>query len=66
MTTTGLADTYRNEQFWHKTEFQYEFERKMILLNAGGPDNSTLALNLLTCLDHDMTRVIDFLKNLIM
>ena len=65
MTTTGLADTYRNEQFMHKAEFQYEFERKMILLNAGGPDNAALALNYLTCLDHEMTRVIAFLKNLI-
>ena len=65
MITTGLADTYRNEQFMHKPEFVYEFDRKMILMNAGGPDNSQLALNILTCCDHDMTRLIGFLKNLI-
>ena len=55
MTKTGLADSYRNEQYLPKPDFIYEFERKTILMNAGGPDNSKLAHNILVCLNHDLT-----------
>jgi hypothetical protein len=30
MVKTGLADTYRNEQFFLKLDFFYNFERNMI------------------------------------
>jgi hypothetical protein len=54
MTFTGLADTYRKQEFVPKFDFLYNFERKTVLLNAGGPDKSKLALNLLRCLDDDL------------
>lgn len=38
MTGTGLADTYRNEQYVPKSDFSYNFERKMIALNFNNPD----------------------------
>jgi hypothetical protein len=44
---TGLADTYRNEQYVPKLDFFYEHERKMLAINFNNPDKSTLSVNLL-------------------
>ena len=63
MMQTGLADTYRKQEFVPKPDFFYEFERKQIMLNAGGPDKSMLALNILRCVDHDLSRVLEWLDN---
>jgi hypothetical protein len=52
MTKTGLADTYRNEQFFPKPDFLYNFERNMIAINFGGPDQSKLARNLMVSLKY--------------
>jgi len=38
MTFTGLADRYRNQQFFPKPRFVYEHERLMIGANFGGSD----------------------------
>lgn len=62
MTKTGLADKYRNEHFLPKPDFIYEFERKTVHLNAGGPDNSKLAHNILVCLNHDLQAIREVLK----
>ena len=61
-TKTGVADTYRNEQFITKFDFLYQFERKTVHLNAGGPDNSRLAYNMLVCLNHDLSAIREVLS----
>ena len=33
MTYTGLADTYRNEQYFMKPDFLYNLEREIIAIN---------------------------------
>lgn len=38
MIKTGLADTYRNEQYVPKSDFFYEQERQMLYLNFNNPD----------------------------
>ena len=53
MVSTGLADTYRNEQYFPKLEVFYNFERYMLALNFANPDQSKTARNLacyLNCL----------------
>ena len=35
---TGLADTYRNEQYIPKYDYFYEQERRMLALNFNNPD----------------------------
>ena len=54
MVTTGLADTYRNEQYFPKMDLFYNFERNMIMINFGGPDKDKLAKNLLTHLNYNL------------
>jgi len=49
MTHTGLADTYRNEQYVVIPDWLYNWERKMIGLNFNSPDKSQVALNILRC-----------------
>ena len=46
MTTTGFADTYRNEQFLPKKDFFYNHERNMIAINYANPDKSKVARNI--------------------
>ena len=46
---TGLADTYRNEQYFPKLDMFYEAERQLILINFNNPDQSKVAKNILTC-----------------
>jgi hypothetical protein len=43
MTTTGLADTYRNEQFFPKFDVFYNFERNMLTMNFANPDKGKVA-----------------------
>jgi hypothetical protein len=62
MTKTGLADKYRNEHFLPKPDIIYDWERKAIHLNAGGPDNSVLAYNILVCLNHDLQAICSWLN----
>lgn len=38
MIYTGLADTYRNEQYFPKWDVFYNFERYMIAINFANPD----------------------------
>ena len=57
---TGLADTYRNEQYVPKSDLQYERERQLILLNFNNPDKGKVALNVLKCLRHDYQALIDW------
>jgi hypothetical protein len=52
MVTTGLADTYRNEQYFPKLDFFYNFERNMIALNFANPDKGAVARNLIVHLNH--------------
>eukprot|EP00347_Sterkiella_histriomuscorum_P013534 403364343 len=47
MTYTGLADTYRNEQYFPKIDIFYNFERYMIAMNFANPDTSKTARNIL-------------------
>lgn len=35
---TGYADTYRNEQFLSRSDFWYNYERKMHAINFRNPD----------------------------
>ena len=66
MTHTGLADTYRNEQYVSKSDFCYEQERQMLLLNFNNPDKGIVALNILKCLRHDLSSMIDYGDSLAM
>ncbi len=47
MVQTGLADTYRNEQYFPKLDYFYDFERNMIAMNFSNPDTSKTAAKLL-------------------
>ena len=62
MMKTGLADPYRNEQYFPKPDFVYEHERRMILLNFNDPDPSRKAKNLLKVIIHETEQMIDFLN----
>jgi hypothetical protein len=50
---TGLADSYRNEQYMRKPDFIYNHERKMLALNFNNPDKQQVSLNILKCLKFD-------------
>ena len=52
---TGIADTYRNEQYLFKPDFIYNWEREMLTLNFNNPNKSTVARNLLTSLNAHYT-----------
>ena len=58
MTVTGLADTYRNEQFFPKLDFFYNFERNMLMLNFANPDKSKVARNVVTHLNYNLKMLI--------
>ena len=53
MYNTGLADSYRNEQYLPRPDFIYDHERMMIALNFNNPDKSIVARNILPCLNYD-------------
>ena len=59
---TGLADTYRNEQFVSKPDFLYNFERNMIALNFSNPDQSKVAKNIMITLNYNMNSVLQYLE----
>lgn len=62
MTTTGLADTYRNEQYFPKMDCFYNFERNMLAINFGNPDKSKVARNLIVSLNYRLQEVIHYLE----
>lgn len=43
---TGLADTYRNEQYLPKHDFFYNLEATLIGINFNNPDKSVVARNI--------------------
>lgn len=49
MKGTGLADTYRNEQYLPKPQWLYEWERRVLALNYNSPDKGAVALGVLRC-----------------
>ena len=63
MTKTGIADTYRNEQFLAKPDFFYNFERNMIALNFNNPDKSKVARNIMVALNHQIKDVIKYIED---
>ena len=60
---SGYADMYRNEQYWGKSDFWYEHERKMLILNFNNPDKSVVAANLLKCLNFDYEKAIRYIES---
>ncbi|CDW82998.1 UNKNOWN [Stylonychia lemnae] len=62
MMQTGLADPYRNEQYFPKLDIFYNFERNMISLNFGNPDTSKTARNLLVYLNQSLKTIIEWLE----
>lgn len=61
MTKTGLADTYRNEQYFPKSDYFYDLERNLIAINFGNPDKSKLSLNIIIALRYRVQFLIDYL-----
>lgn len=59
MVHTGLADTYRNEQFFPKLDFFYDYERTMIAINFGNPDKSKVARNLIVQLNYRLKQILE-------
>jgi len=60
---TGLADTYRNEQYFPKMDLFYNFERNMIAINFTNPNKDKVALNLITHLNYRLIKTIEYLLN---
>ena len=63
MTKTGLADTYRNEQYFPKSDYFYDLERNLIAINFGNPDKSKLSLNIIIALRYRVQFLIDYLMD---
>lgn len=61
MTTTGLADTYRNEQYFPKMDCFYNYERNMIAINFGNPDKSKVARNIVVTLNYQLQEILKYL-----
>ena len=61
MIQTGLADTYRNEQYFPKMDLFYNFERYMIAMNFANPDTSKTARNILVYHNYVLQSIIDWL-----
>jgi hypothetical protein len=62
MVKTGLADTYRNEQFFPKLDFFYNFERNMIAVNFANPDKSKVAENVIVHLNYNLKQILEWLN----
>jgi hypothetical protein len=62
MMQTGLADPYRNEQFFPKSDIFYNFERNMIAMNFGNPDTSKTARNMIVYLNQTIKALIESLE----
>lgn len=63
MTKTGLADTYRNEQYFPKSDYFYDLERNLIAINFGNPDKSKLSLNIIIALRYRVQFLRDYLMD---
>ncbi len=63
MKNTGLADTYRNEQFFPKFDFFYNQERRTIGLNLGNPDKNRVARNIIVALRYDLEQIRPWLEH---
>ena len=63
MTTTGLADTYRNEQFFPKWDVFYNFERNMIAMNFANPDKGQVARNIVVALNYQVKWLMECVEN---
>jgi hypothetical protein len=63
MVHTGLADTYRNEQYFPKLDFFYDFERNLIALNFANPDTGKTARNLIGHLNFTLKQIIAYLES---
>lgn len=63
MVQTGLADPYRNEQYFPKMDFFYNFERNLIAINFANPDKSKVARNLIVHLNFNLKKIIAFLED---
>jgi hypothetical protein len=61
MVYTGLADTYRNEQFFPKLDLFYNFERNMVAVNFANPDKGKVSRNLIVHLNYNLKMLIDYL-----
>ena len=59
MTKTGFADTYRNEQFFPKWDYFYNFERNMIAMNFANPDKSKVARNIIVSLNFRLKQLLE-------
>jgi len=62
MMQTGLADPYRNEQYFPKLDIFYNFERNMMAMNFGNPDTSKTARNIVVYLNYTLSAIIEWLK----
>lgn len=60
MTTTGLADTYRNEQFFPKNDFFYDYERNLIAINFANPDKGKVARNIIVGLNYRLKTILEW------
>jgi hypothetical protein len=58
MVHTGLADTYRNEQFFPKSDYFYDYERTLIAINFANPDTSKVARNLIVQLHYPLKQIL--------
>lgn len=63
MTKTGLADTYRNEQYFPKSDYFYDLERNLIGINYGNPDKSKIGMNIIMVLRHRVLFLRDYLMD---
>ena len=63
MMETGLADPYRNEQYFPKMDFFYNFERNLIAINFANPDKAKVARNLIVHLNFNLKKIIDYLND---
>ena len=61
MTKTGLADTYRNEQYFPKSDYFYDLERNLIAINYGNPDKSKIGKNLILMVRYRMQTLEEYL-----
>jgi hypothetical protein len=61
MTKTGLADTYRNEQYFPKSDCFYNFERNMVAVNFANPDKGKVARNVVVQLNCTLKAIVEYL-----
>ena len=62
MTKTGLADTYRNEQYFPKADFFYNLERNLLAANFGNPNREKISLNIIILLRYQINSILEYLE----